>query len=133
MPYSNQIITLDFPELTDDPAGDPIRVVIRNPRLMASGELTIKDSGITAGPDGQPVVTDEDAAEKKGFERFAKLVVGWRVYDATWPIELDAEFNVVSSTAPLLPLPATADSIARLPLAILTRLGQELTDALNPK
>jgi hypothetical protein len=131
MGYKSPVITLTFPELSEDPEGDPIRVIIRNPRLMAPGEFLSGETAPKTGPDGQPE-PDEDQADR-GYARMAKIVIGWRVYDATAPIKVDAEGNVTSPPAPLLPLPATAATVAKLPMAILSRLGDELKAATNPQ
>lgn len=130
MGYKQPVITLNFPELTDNPDTDPIRVVIRNPRLMAAGELS-GSADMAVGPDGQPVESAEN--ENRAYKQFAKMVIGWRVYDATADIVLDQDMNVIGDSAQLLPLPATPDLVAKLPLVILTRLSQELQDAMNPK
>lgn len=126
--YSNRVIRLDFPELTDDPVNDPIRVIIRNPRLMAPDELTPKDLKVTA--EGAPESSEE--ATKESYAIFARLVIGWRVYDAKAPIELDVNGDIVGDQE-LLPQTFTTETIGRLPLAILQRLSEELGEAMNPQ
>jgi hypothetical protein len=126
--YRNRVITLTFPELAEE--GDHVEVVIRNPRLMAAEELRSAGGGdspedmkrlaaareaIAAGQEvPDELVTDKDA--NRGYALVAKLVIGWHVYDAT-----SAEENM-----PLLPLPATAELVGRLPMEILTRVMEEV-------
>jgi hypothetical protein len=131
--YANRIITLNFPELSEDQEKDPIRVVIRNPRLMPMGELAAKEAdGVTIGEDGEPVVSDGDKATAATLSRMANMIIGWRCYDASAPIELDDEGNI-TSPQPLLPLPATADLVGRLPMEIISRLGDVIKEAVNPR
>jgi hypothetical protein len=128
MGYANRIITIPFPELTDDPEGDPIRVTIRNPRLMAPQELIPKDAPVDA--EGKPI--DDEAGLRGTHEVMAKVIVGWRVYDATTEAIVDVNGNVTIEDV-LLGLPATPELVAKLPLAIFERLGTELTEATNPQ
>lgn len=103
--YANRIITLDFPELTE-PGDEPIRVVIRNPKTMPAQELMAD--------------TPDDATAEQQFQAgiaiLAKLVIGWHVYDA----------SSTDDDQPPLPLPATPDSVARLPMEIQNRMAAEL-------
>lgn len=122
MGYANPVITLEFKDLSQDWATDPIRVTIRNPRLVPPAELRPK------GLDSE----DEDEVMRASFEVMARLVVGWRVYDASAPIDIDADGNVVGEQ-PLLPHPATADLVAKLPLEIVNRLGEEVKQAGDPR
>jgi hypothetical protein len=114
--YANRTVTLDFPELSED--GDLIRVVIRNPKLVPPAEMRRKDVELDA--DGNPV--DPDAAFQATCDVMAKLIIGWHAYDAT----------VVDENQPLLGLPATGAAVAKLPLEILNRIGEELGKA-NPQ
>jgi hypothetical protein len=103
--YANRVITLDFPELTE-PDAEPIRVVMRNPKTMPAQELTAD-------------TPDNATAEQQfqaGLAILAKLVIGWHVYDAT---SLDDD-------QPPLGLPATPDSVAKLPMEIQNRMAAEL-------
>lgn len=123
--YSNRIIHISFPELSDDP-DDPIWVSVRNPRLMAPQELQPREVPVDA--DGKPV--DEALAKVAMYELYAKLIVGWRVYDAT-KIAVDPETGQELDME-RLPSPATPDLVERLPMAIINRLATELKEALNP-
>lgn len=128
--YAQRVIRLAFPGLTDDDAGDPVWVVIRNPRLMPPHELTPKGGG-GIGPDGMP--TDLAAAEDATYEVLSRLVIGWRVYDATQPIQLDATGNDITQQ---VLLPQGEHSVAnckKLPMEIVNRLGEEMRTAANPR
>lgn len=107
-----------------------MHVVIRNPKLVPPDELR-SAAGVTAadaqriaaaGDDGtaEETVTEEDV--NRGYAMMAKLIIGWHVYDAT----------STEDDQPLLPLPATAALVAKLPLEIIDRLGEELAKA-NPQ
>ncbi len=150
MGYKNRIITLTFPDLADE--GDSIHVVLRNPRLLPAEELqalagarrrTVEErqrleaarAALDAGLDiPDELVSDDDA--NRGFELVARLVVGWRVWDSTTPVKLDADGNLIEDeeTRPrLLPLPATTESVGKLPQEILTRIMQEVAAANPPR
>ncbi|MQS14523.1 hypothetical protein F7Q99_20200 [Streptomyces kaniharaensis] len=103
--YANRIVTLDFPELTE-PGDEMIRVVMRNPKTVPGPEL------MADTPDN---VTSEQAFQA-GLAILAKLIVGWHVYDAT----------STADDQPPLPMPATADSVGRLPMEIQNRMAAEL-------
>lgn len=125
--YSNRVIHLRFDELSEDPAVDPIWVVIRNPRLMPPGELRATD--VPTDDDGKPL--DEGAAEDAMYERIAKLVIALRAYDA-------ANITVDEQTGELLPQellrpPVTAALVRRLPMEIINRVADEFSAALDPK
>lgn len=109
--YANRHITLNFPELTE-PGDEPIRVIMRNPKTVPTQEL------MAGAPDDS---ADTEAAFQAGLEVLAKLVIGWHVYDAT----------CTDDDQPPLPLPATADSIARLPLEIQNRMAAELAGVIG--
>ena len=122
--YANRLITLDFPDLSEDQETDPIRVTIRNPRLMPPDELRPK------GIDSE----NEDEMMAATYQVMAKLVVGWRVYDASAPIEVDENGDVVEGVdQPRLGLPATAETVAKLPMEIINRIGAEIREAADPQ
>jgi hypothetical protein len=127
--YANRVITLQFPEMSEP--GDNIHVVIRNPRLMSADELRSAGGGpedaerlaaiqaaTTAGlPPPDDLITDKDA--KRGYALVAKLIIGWHVYDAT----------STEDDMPLLPLPATVESVGKLPMEILTAVMEQVGKA----
>lgn len=128
MGYSNRIIRIPFPDLTADPENDPIWVALRNPRLVPPEELTPdQDTGITSG-----VPDDAKAANRAGRKVMAKLIVGWRAYDASIPPEINAVGEDVTPQV-LLPHDFSPENIARLPLEIIQAIGKEMTDAINPR
>lgn len=120
--YANRVVNLEFRELSEDWETDPIRVVIRNPRLMPPGELQPRE--VPNGPDGTP---DRDEANLAMYEVIAKLVIGWRVYDAS-ELALDPEtFEPLPQQ--LLPQGATVETVRKLPTLIVNRIAEQLTKA----
>ncbi|BFP50030.1 hypothetical protein KCMC57_63980 (plasmid) [Kitasatospora sp. CMC57] len=99
--YAGRLITLDFPELTEE-GGAPVRVVIRNPKTLPWHELIAPDT------------TEEGAVGtlKASYEVIARVVTAWTVYDATSNDEQQ----------PLLGLPATPELVAKLPRPITERI-----------
>lgn len=83
---------------------------------IAAAQQAIAETG-----DAGDLVTDEDA--NRGFEMIARLIIGWRVYDATSTEE----------DQPLLPLPATPALVGKLPQEILTRVMEEVGKANPPR
>lgn len=122
--YSNPVVHLAFPELSEP--DDPIWVSIRNPKLMGLTELQPK-SAITDN-EGKPL--DNDEARKAMYEVYARLILGWRVYDPS-SIEIDQETGEYKGMTRLAH-PATPELVAKLPISIITRLSEELRAALNP-
>jgi hypothetical protein len=129
--YSNRIIRIPFPDLSDDPENDPIWVAIRNPRLVPPAELT--PDHVTGITDGVP--DDMDAANNATYKIMSRLIVGWRAYDASRPVQLNA---VGEDVTPQVLLPASPESftppnVAKLPMEIVQAIGKEMTDAMNPR
>jgi hypothetical protein len=118
MGYGKKTVRIDFPDISDD--GDPIYVTILNPRL-ASQDKVSPDRDIATGPDGKPL--DGREAMAGTYEIIAKLVRDWHVYD----IDDDAD-----DPAPM-PLPATPELVAKLPLTIIAALSTEVQEGVNPK
>src|SRR5437588_11223828 len=85
--------------------GDGVFVLMRNPALSPPDMLSSEESG-AAGT----------------YEIIARHVKDWLVYDAT--SEDDEQ--------PLLPLPATAEAVRKLPAAVLMPLVKRLAEAQNP-
>jgi hypothetical protein len=128
MGYANRVVTLTFDELSDDPE-DRIWVCIRNPKLVPIDEMRSGAGDVATDADGKPA--DSDAAAKSGYRIFAKLIVGWHVYDATVLPELNAAGEDVGAQVLLPQAPVTVETVAKLPLAILNRLMEEL-GSVNP-
>lgn len=78
------------------------------------------------------VLTGED--EDRIFGMIAGLVVGWRVWDPTAPIEVDEDGNLIGDDAepPRLPLPATPELVRLLPQVILTEIMNKVSE-INPQ
>jgi hypothetical protein len=113
--YANRTIMLPFPDLSED--GDNVHVVIKNPRTVPMAELMPSD--LPLGPDGKP---DERQIEAAMYKVVAGLVKAWHVYDAT----------SIEDDQPPLPLPATAESVAKLPMCITEQIAEEIKRVVNP-
>jgi hypothetical protein len=125
--YASRLIRLDFPELSEDPENDPIFVTIRNPKLMPLQELQ-DNGGNELDADGNPV---QEKATAGMLRIISRLIAVWRVYDATH-LQINPTTGEVMDQ-PLLPLPATPELVGKLPSAIINRIGDELTGAVNPQ
>lgn len=126
--YANRVIHLTFDELSENPAQDPIWVSLRNPRLVPPDELRPKNVA-TDPVTGAPL--DTNAAEEAMYAVFTKLIIGWRVYDASC-MAID-ESTGEPLDQPRLPMPPTTEAVAKLPSVILARLVEEFTQAANPQ
>lgn len=123
--YANRVITLRFEELTQD--DEPtIHVVLKNPRLLPPGELAPRK--LTLDENGRPI--DADEAKRANDEVLAKLIIGWRVFDAS-DFAVDADGNELPQDA--LPLPATAELVAKLPTAIYMKITETINESYNPQ
>lgn len=129
MGYANRVITITFDELSDDPE-DRIWVCMRNPRLVPLDEMRSGSGDIALDAEGKPV--DSGAATGAGYKVLAKLIIGWHAYDATVIPVLDAAGNDVSVPVLLPQAPVTVAAVAKLPMAILNRLMEEMA-AINPQ
>lgn len=126
MGYANRLVHLDFTqELAED--GDTVWITIRNPKLLTAGELRPRD--VAMMPDGVTPVNMADA-ESAMYETLSKLIVGWRMYDAS-DIGLDESGYPVAQDT--LPVPATPELVAKLPAIVVKRLSEEITNAVNPQ
>ena|SRR5215469_10874466 len=113
--YANPTIRFDFPDLSEE--GDPIYVVIRNPKRLPGEELIPRDVTLKDA-DGN---LDEEAVKAATFELLASLVTDWHVYDGAADDDSDP-----------LPLPATAAAFRSLPFEIFDRVSDVLTGVVNP-
>lgn len=124
--YSNRVVHIPFPELSDDPVGDPIWLSVRNPRLMSPQELQPRE--VPLNEQGEP--TDQGEARTAMFELYAKMIVGWRAYD---PRTIRVDPNTGQELdMELLPSPPTPELVGRLPMVILNKLSDVIKDAINP-
>lgn len=131
--YTNRYIPLMFPDL-----GDRVSLLIRNPRLLPPGELS--PDGVATDAEGQPL--DPKAAEMATYEVMARLIVAWHVYDASAEAaavdvdldadDLDARLAALETADQTRLGPITAENVAKLPVAILKRLTEEVNAAADP-
>jgi hypothetical protein len=105
--YANRTVRIEFPELSEP--GDLVYVVLRNRKTVPLETLT--------GPESAEAGEQTDPA-KFSREVIARMVVDWRVFDA-FDDRADQD---------ALPLPATEELVAKLPIEIRTTLSK----ALNP-
>ncbi len=121
--YVDRVITLEFPQLVDP--GDSVWVAIRNPRrepqsVLMPVPIVLDDAGV-------PRSADEAVAALHAT--IARLVVAWRMYDSE-AVEVDDWGRPLDQ--PLLPLPATAQLVGRLPTEVVTAIGAEIKSAVAP-
>jgi hypothetical protein len=107
--YANRVIMLDFPELSEE--GDKVHVIIRNPKTVPLQDLMADD--VPNLPDG---TLDSRGQFMAGMKIIANLVQAWHVYDAT---SMDGD-------QPPLPLPATPELAAKLPMEIQNAIAEEI-------
>lgn len=132
--YSNPYSLLTFPEL-----GEDVSVLIRNPQLLAPAEVTPRD--VALDEQGRPL--DPQEAQNAMYEVFARIIVAWKVYDGSVSPALElgenpdpvALFESLNSTPAAQPRLAavTVDNIARMPLRIINRIGEELGRVADPQ
>ncbi|WP_055590123.1 hypothetical protein [Peterkaempfera griseoplana] len=110
--YANRVLTLPFPEFTED--GDQtVHVTIRNPKTLPLATL---DADLPENlPDGTP---DPNHGIKTTYEVVSRLIIGWHAYDATSD----------DDDQPPLPLPATPELVAKLPMEILMAVGEKINE-----
>lgn len=99
---------------------------LRNPRTVPQDELLSRDVALDS--DGKPIDMQEASASMR--RTFARLIVGWRVYDASFA-EVDSDTGEPLDQ-PLLPMPATPELVNKLPTVITNRITQEFGAAINP-
>lgn len=113
MGYRNPLHIIDLSDL-----GDGCYVTIRNPKLLPLEKLTPVQ--VPMGPDGRPI--DDAEAQRAVNEMLAGIIHDWRMYDA----------NDMSDDPAPLPLPATAETVAKLPGTALKQLMDAVTSAVAP-
>ena len=85
---------------------------------------SLRPKGVAYDANGQPI--DQDQANRAMYAVYASLIVNWRAYDASVPLEDE------DTEQPLLASPATAELFARLPLEIQNRIADEVRERQNP-
>jgi hypothetical protein len=123
MGYLNRVIQLDFPDLAGtepDTGRSIIWLTIKNPRLMSGNDLIAAGTTVRRDADGNITMNNRTAEE--AFGGFAKLVIAGNVLDPT----------VDSDDPPTLRMPPEPADVAKYPIEVLNRIGEELTKA-NPR
>ncbi|MCY0917059.1 hypothetical protein OS965_02560 [Streptomyces sp. H27-G5] len=132
--YSNPYVLLMFPEL-----GDDVSVLMRNPQLLPPKDITPKD--VPLDEHGQPL--DPQQAQEAMYEVIARVIVAWKVYDAsqTAPLELGEDvdpvalfesLNAVHDSQPRLG-PVTVENVGRMPMRIINRVMEEIGRVADPQ
>ena len=132
--YNNPYVILQFPEL-----GDDVSVLMRNPQLLPPAEITPED--VPMNEHGQP--QDPRQAQDAMYKVFARIIVAWRVYDASEapPLELSEGADPValyeSLNAGHNPQPRlgeiNVENIGRMPLRIINRVMEEISRVADPQ
>ncbi|GHB55430.1 hypothetical protein GCM10010331_49070 [Streptomyces xanthochromogenes] len=131
--YTSPYVLMQFPDL-----GDDVSVLMRNPQLLPPREITPRD--VPTDDKGQPL--DPDDAQKVMYEVFARLIVAWKVYDAsqTPPLEISEDADPValfeslgSGDAQPRIGPINVDNVARLPMRIISRMMDEVNATVSPQ
>ncbi len=130
--YTNPYVLLPFPEL-----GEGVSVLMKNPQLLPPSEITPED--VVTDDSGRP--TDPQAANESMYKVMARLIVAWKVYEAFAPgdtldIDPDADpaelFNSLGAGAQERLGKVTPENVAKLPLAIINRIGEEIGRVADP-
>lgn len=131
--YTNRVILLQFPEL-----GERVSVLLRNPRLLPPSELTPEDVAV----DDKGLPLDPKAANEAMYKVMANLIVAWHVYDASAPgaaatIDLDADnlddqLKALEAADQVRLGEISAENVAKLPMSIINRIGEEIGRVADP-
>lgn len=115
--YLNRFIDIDLAE----EYGEGCFVRIHNPKVVPQSMLE-PTHRVEVDANGKPV--DRETAAAGSDEVMCRLIKDWLVYDAS---------DVNADDMPLLPLPATPQVLAKLPVGIKMRLSKTISDAMpNP-
>ncbi|MEV5944243.1 hypothetical protein [Streptomyces sp. NPDC051994] len=130
--YTNPYVLLTFDEL-----GDDVSILMRNPQLLPPREITPRD--VPTDDKGQPI--DSDELQTAMYEVFARLIVAWKVYDASAaaPLDVGEDPDPVALFGSLGEGGAqprikdiTVENIARLPMRIISRLMDTVNASVAP-
>jgi hypothetical protein len=142
--YANRVIHLDFSEELAEPQRDDkgqplidtktkkpipsekIWVTLRNPRLVPPATMIPRT--VPTNPDGTP--TNPEDQSNAMFEIFARLILGWRCYDAD-DIAINPETGEELPQS-LLPQEITVDNVKKLPAAIVNKIAETIQEGANP-
>lgn len=132
MGYTNPYVLLTFPDL-----GDDVSVLMKNPQLLPPSEIQPED--VPTDDKGQPL--DPAAANEAMYKVMARLIVAWKVYeafDAGAALDVDPDADPAELFATLGAGEqkrfgtVTPESVGRLPLAIINRIGEEVGRVADP-
>jgi hypothetical protein len=131
--YTNPYVLLQFPDL-----GDDVSVLMKNPQLLPPSEIQPED--VATDENGQPV--DAQAANEAMYKVMARLIVAWKVYEAFAPgdtLDIDPEadpaelFASLGSGTQERLGKVTPENVAKLPLAVINRIGGEIGRVADPQ
>lgn len=118
MGYKDRTVELKFDGSNDEleNLGEGCFVRIKNPKLLPLSKLMPED--VETDATGVPV--DKDAPLNAVYDRIASVILDWRVWDP----------DDDSDTPTVLPLPPTAEIVAKLPASISEAIAAQLKDAV---
>ncbi|MFD1145977.1 hypothetical protein [Saccharothrix hoggarensis] len=121
--YANRVITLHFPELSEE--GDDVFVVMRNPKTVTLSTLEVE--AVRTNADGAP---DDGEASKVVNGLMSRLIIGGRLYDASVD-GVDAAGEPLDQ--PLLTYPLGPEDAAKLPIEVITGISEKIHAAQTPR
>lgn len=134
MSYTNPYVLLEFPDL-----GDDVSVLIKNPQLMPPDALSPED--VPLDDKGMPVNPQDGL--NASYKVMAGLIVAWKVYEVFNPDDGSLDINPDDDPADVLARlgagtqqrfgKVTPDAVGRLPMAIITRIMEEVQRVTNPQ
>lgn len=129
--YTNPFIRLPFPDL-----GEDVSVLLKNPQLLPPADLQPED--IATDESGKPI--DPQAANEAMYKVMARVIVAWKVYEApSVDITIDPNadpadiLEALGASAPKRLGAVTPENIAKLPVTILNRIGEEIGRVADPQ
>lgn len=133
MSYTNPYVLLEFPDL-----GDDVSVLIKNPQLMPPDALSPED--VPVNDKGEPLNPQDGL--NASYKVMAGLIVAWKVYEVFNPADA-LDINPDDDPAAVLARlgegtqqrfgKVTPEAVGRLPMAIITRIMEEVQRATNPQ
>lgn len=133
MSYTNPYVLLEFPEL-----GDDVSVLLRNPQLMPPGALSPEE--VPLNEKGEPLNPQDGLSAS--YKVMAGLIVAWKVYEVFNPADA-LDINPDDDPATVLARlgegtqqrfgKVTPEAVGRLPMAIITRIMEEVQRVTNPQ
>jgi hypothetical protein len=130
--YKNRTLTIEFPDLSDE--DDPVWVKIRNPKILTTDFFdSTEDLPVAPSTEGmdEPTRVSTLRAHTKALtaaqmqqsrEVMSRIIVDGHVYDA----------NDDSDAPAVLTMPLTVETVAKLPVEIVTKISEAMSGATNP-